>query len=133
MRNEYEFDYENEIGNWLSEQSSSQVFDTTKQTVSSSRSSANDVDGSTGWSYVNAEKVSDVKRELASPANEPKPKTSKEILKEIIRLTNGTTPSQSMVINNSRQSNKSDSIKSTKFEHICHLNKSSDQLKNSKN
>lgn len=145
MRHEYEFDYENEIGSWLSEQSSSLLFDTTKQTISSNQSSAHDVnardqdESSTGWSYVNSVHVKKAAQDLSQQQQQqqqPKPKTSKEILKEIVRLTNGTTPSRLQQQPQQQKQvvlNKSESIKSTNFETICNLNKSSEQLKNSKN
>lgn len=131
MRHEYEFDYENEIGSWLSEQSSSLLFDTTKQTISSNQSSAHDVsyyvDTGSHVKKTTQQDTSSQEISLHQQQQQTKPKTSKEILKEIVRLTNGTTPSRQVSLH------KSDSIKSTNFETICNLNKSSEQLKNSKN
>lgn len=130
MRHEYELDYENEIGSWLSAQSSSLLFDTTKKTISSSQSSAHDVSyyADTDRHVKKTSQQDTSSQEISLQQHQQtKPKTSKEILKEIVRLTNGTTPSRQVSLH------KSDSIKSTKFKTICNLNKSSEQLKNSKN
>jgi len=130
LRHEYEFDYENEIGNWLS-QESSLVFDT--KATSSNNSVAINVatveaeESTSGWSYQSASnnKMGGAV-DLSLPPKTPpraisRPKTSKEILKEIVRLTNGTTPKVNVALSGRPMQS---------FEKI--LSKTS-EMKNSKN
>jgi len=84
-------------------------------------------ESTSGWSYQSASNNKSIGAlELSLPPMTPprsisRPKTSKEILKEIVRLTNGTTPKTNLALSNRHMQS---------FEKI--LSKNS-ETKNSKN
>ena len=96
MRHEYEFDYENELGSWLSEKSNQSAFEFNQNDESNLKFASLSGRSSpvkpadewiSRWSYLADNPV--INEGIGAKSQ---PKTSKEILKEIARLTNGTTP-----------------------------------------